>query len=76
MPTDFARKLLAAYRGSPEETVEFWDDLDFAESERANYYPPTENLTSGKSKMLGHCGRHTLPTDPDQELDSDPWEGS
>lgn len=71
---NFARRLMAAYRGNPEETVELWDDLDFAESERTDYYPPSENLTGGESRMLGWCGRHTLPTDPDQELDPDPWE--
>lgn len=69
---DFARKLLAVHRGTPEETVEFWDD--FAESDRGDYFPPTENLTNGRSHMLGYCGRHTLATDPDQELDRDPWE--
>lgn len=53
---------------------ELADDLDFAESERTDYYPPSENLTGGESRMLGWCGRHTLPTDPDQELDPDPWE--
>ena len=68
MPS-FARQLLAVYRGDPTETVEFWDD--FAESDRGDYYP-TENLTNGRSVSLGHCGRHTLPTDPDQgDLDAE-----
>lgn len=67
MPDNFARKLLAAHRGTPEETIEFWDDLDFAESDRGDYYPPTENLTNGRSDLLGCCGRHILPTNPDQD---------
>lgn len=71
---DFARKLMAAYRGNPEETEKFWDDLDREElmepydlREREDWRPPTENLTNGKSGALGYCGRHTLPTDPDQD---------
>lgn len=52
------------------------DDLDFAESDRGDYYPPVEHLTNGQSHMLGYCGRHTMATDPDQELDPDPWEES
>ena len=68
---DFARKLLAVHRGTPEETVEFWDDLD--RDDLLEPWPQeTYNRLTGRRAIDQDGGRRGYRTEipepyPDEE---------
>jgi hypothetical protein len=65
MPDGFARKLLAAYRGSPAETTEFWDLLEeMGSGDLASTLDLREPLDRRESGCYGY---RTQPAPPDQD---------
>lgn len=72
MPNNFACRLIAAHYGNPEETTEFWDDLDEGLWSPTNERPAREPVDRAEGGRSGYRATR-LPQDQDDLEEEGRW---